>query len=131
MKSVQTAIYRRTAPNHYESINDAVIGERIKILQTRRTDLRAKGANISIFRDSHSSHLITGLIPLKGLPNRFYGDYHRESIGVYYNQEWPEILVVLFANHRVKRRSTRAAKVGEFFRKMELAQSKQSNQFAK
>jgi hypothetical protein len=116
MKTIVSS-YHRTTGAHYEcqDLNPA-IGHKIKIEQSVKEHYRRKGAHYTIIRDNYSRHVVSALIPVIGLPDVYYGDYHGDTIGVFYNPEFALIRVVLFTAHNPKYLRTRSRRVKQFIK---------------
>ena len=108
--------YLRTSGAHYECQGrNPVIGHKVKISESQRGDYKRREAFRSILRDDHTSHVITGMINVKGMSGVYYGDYHGETVAIELSQDQSELIVTLFKDHKPKRRITRERKVFNHF----------------
>jgi len=78
---------------------------------TRDPKILRHGAKSSIeYYGSKWIH-ITGLIPVKGMSNIYYGDIKGETAAIWIHPEKESICIVVFKGHNPKLRSSREKKV--------------------
>lgn len=78
---------------------------------TRDQKIRKQGANESIEYYNHRWTHITGLIPVKGMPNIFFGDIKGETAAFWIDPQKEGISIAIFKGHCPKIRSARQKKV--------------------
>lgn len=84
---------------------------------TREPRIRKQGANESIEYYNHRWIHISGLIPIKRLPNVYYGDFmENDTIGIWIQPDKEIISIAIFIGHRPKYRKARLNKVINFIK---------------
>ena len=122
MSKTKISSYHRTTGAHYECPElNPVIGHKIKIENSVSDSFKSKGAIFTIIRDSYSRHVVSALIPVIGLSDVYFGDYHGDTIGIYYSSDYPTIKVVLFKGHNPKHLRIRARRVAQFIKTQRTA----------
>ena len=124
MSRVQIIEYIRDEkfPSNYNQKPDQNTGLNFtwfKIGETRELKLLKHGAIECIeYYNGHKWKLITGLIPVKGNQNTFFGDIETETVAIWRHPEKEFIRMAIFKGHRPKFRNAREKKVINFIREL-------------
>ncbi len=80
---------------------------------TREPRIKRQGANESIeyYNIGNGWNHISGLIKVSGMPNVFYGDIEKDTIGLWIQPDKEIICITIFKGHRPKLRKAREKKV--------------------
>lgn len=78
---------------------------------TRDQKIIRQGAKTCIWYYTPRETHITGLIPIKGMPNIYFGDIKEETAAIWIHPQKESISIAVFKGHRPKIRSARQKKV--------------------
>jgi len=92
---------------------------------TRDPRIRKQGALTSIWYYSPRETHISGLIPVKGIQNVYYGDFmETNTMGIWIQPDKEIICIAMFIGHRVKYRKARQNKIINFIKASLRAKNK-------
>lgn len=88
-----------------------------KLGLTRDLNLQKNGASQSIeYQNGQRWKLITGLVPVKGYNDIYFGDIDRQTVAIWIQPDKQYIKIALFKGHTPKYRSSREKKIINFIR---------------